>query len=259
MCKIIAIANQKGGQSKSTTAVNLAVGLARNGKRVAVVDADPQGSCTASLGYKEPDELEITLATILGHIIDEEEFDPRAGILHHEEGVDLIPANIELSGLEVAMINIISREHLMQEYLDMIKEDYDYIIIDCSPSLGMMTINALVAATSVLIPVQAQFLPVNGLQMLLHTITMVLRRLNKSLKVEGILLSMVDMRSNYTKDIFAAVKETYADTLGIFETYIPMSVKASEISAEGISIYAHCPNSKVAKAYEALTQEVLAK
>lgn len=144
MCKIIAIANQKGGQSKSTTAVNLAVGLARNGKRVAVVDADPQGSCTASLGYKEPDELEITLATILGHIIDEEEFDPRAGILHHEEGVDLIPANIELSGLEVAMINIISREHLMQEYLDMIKEDYDYIIIDCSPSLGMMTINALV-------------------------------------------------------------------------------------------------------------------
>ena len=109
MCKIIAIANQKGGQSKSTTAVNLAVGLARNGKRVAVVDADPQGSCTASLGYKEPDELEITLATILGHIIDEEEFDPRAGILHHEEGVDLIPANIELSGLEVAMINIISR------------------------------------------------------------------------------------------------------------------------------------------------------
>ena len=153
MCKIIAIANQKGGQSKSTTAVNLAVGLARNGKRVAVVDADPQGSCTASLGYKEPDELEITLATILGHIIDEEEFDPRAGILHHEEGVDLIPANIELSGLEVAMINIISREHLMQEYLDMIKEDYDYIIIDCSPSLGMMTINALVAATSVLIPV----------------------------------------------------------------------------------------------------------
>ena len=129
MCKIIAIANQKGGQSKSTTAVNLAVGLARNGKRVAVVDADPQGSCTASLGCKEPDELEITLATILGHIIDEEEFDPRAGILHHEEGVDLIPANIELSGLEVAMINIISREHLMQEYLDMIKEDYDYIII----------------------------------------------------------------------------------------------------------------------------------
>ena len=111
--KTIAIANQKGGQSKSTTAVNLAVGLARNGKRVAVVDADPQGSCTASLGYKEPDELEITLATILGHIIDEEEFDPRAGILHHEEGVDLIPANIELSGLEVAMINIISREHLI--------------------------------------------------------------------------------------------------------------------------------------------------
>ncbi len=147
----------------------------------------------------------------------------------------------------------------MQEYLDMIKEDYDFIIIDCSPSLGMMTINALVAATSVLIPVQAQFLPVKGLQMLLHTITMVQRRLNKSLKVEGILLSMVDMRSNYTKDIFAAVKETYADTLGIFETYIPMSVKASEISAEGISIYAHCPNSKVAKAYEALTQEVLAK
>lgn len=259
MCKIIAIANQKGGQSKSTTAVNLAIGLARHGERVAIVDADPQGSCTASLGYKEPDELEITLATILGNIIEEEGFDPRAGILHHEEGVDLIPANIELSGLEVAMINVISRESIMKEYLDMIKKDYTYIIIDCSPSLGMMTINALVAATSVLIPVQAQYLPVKGLQMLLNTVTMVQRRLNKRLKIEGILLSMVDMRSNYTKDIFTTVRETYSNSIGIFKTYIPMSVKASEISAEGISIYAHCPNSKVAKAYEALTMEVLAK
>ncbi|MCF0134132.1 MAG: ParA family protein [Blautia sp.] len=259
MCKIIAIANQKGGQSKSTTAVNLAIGLARHGEKVAVIDADPQGSATASLGFVEPDELEITLATILGHIINEEAFDPKAGILQHPEGIDIVPSNIELSGLEVAMMNIISREYLMKEYVDMISRDYSYIIIDCSPSLGMMTINALVAATSVLIPVTAQFLPVKGLQMLLHTVTMVQRRLNRQLTVEGILLSMVDMRSNYSRDIISKVREGYADTIGVFETYIPMSVKASETSAEGISIFSHCPHSKVAQAYEALTQEVLAK
>ena len=256
MCKIIAIANQKGGQSKSTTAVNLAVGLARNGKRVAVVDADPQGSCTASLGYKEPDELEITLATILGHIIDEEEFDPRAGILHHEEGVDLIPANIELSGVETSLIGIMSSETVLKDYISLIGDKYDYILVDCSPNLGQLTLNALVAADEVIIPVQAAYLPIKGLEQLLKTISRVKRKMNPKLHIMGILLTMVDYRTNYASEITDVLYNVYGASIHIFDTSIPMSVRAAETPAIGVSIYKHDAKGKVALAYEELTQEV---
>ena len=259
MCKVISVANQKGGVAKSTTTLNLGVGLVKQGKRVLLIDADPQGSLTASLGYVEPDDIGTTLATIMMNIINDEEIGEEEGILHHKEQIDLLPANIELSALEVTMSNVMSRERIMKEYIDTMRSRYDYILIDCMPSLGMMTINALVASDTVLIPVQAAYLPVKGLQQLIRTISMVKKRLNRKLTIHGILLTMVDFRTNYAKDIASRVRETYGSKISIFENVIPLSVKVAEASAEGKSIYCHCPNGKVSMAYENLTQEGVVK
>lgn len=257
MCKVIAIANQKGGVGKTTTTVNLGIGLARKGKRVLLIDADPQGSMTVSLGIDEPDKIEYSLANVLMDVVNEEKIDYKKIILKHEENIDFIPANIELAGLEVSMVNVMSRELVMKRFISNIKENYDYILIDCMPSLGMITINALVCANSVLIPVQASYLPVKGLQQLIKTISRVRKQINPELKLEGMVMTMVDMRSNYTKDILMALESTYGETIGIFDSRIPMSVRAAETSAEGKSIYIHDPKGKVAISYEELTEEVL--
>lgn len=203
MCKVISIVNQKGGCSKTTSAVNIGIGLANAGKKVVLIDADAQGSLTASLGFQKPDELRVTLATIMAKIINEEEIDLSKVILHHEEGVDLIPGNIELSGLEVQLSNVLSRELILKEFVDSLRDSYDYILIDCAPSLGMMTINALVAADEVIIPVQAAYLPVKGLQQLMKTINMVKRRLNKKLQIDGILLAILEetVKQNIDYDV----------------------------------------------------------
>lgn len=169
MCKVIAIANQKGGVGKTTTTSNLGIGLAKQGKRVLLIDADAQGSLTASLGFTEPDKLEETLATVMTNIINDEEMEPDYGLLKHDEGIDLMPGNIELSGLEVSLVNVMSRELVLRTYIERVRAGYDYILIDCMPSLGMITINVFACADSILIPVQAAYLPVKGLEQLIKT------------------------------------------------------------------------------------------
>ena len=256
-CEVIAIVNQKGGVSKTTTCSNLGIGLAREGKRVLLIDCDPQASLTISLGHPQPDELPITLADVLNKIVNEEPLQPKEGILRHEEGIDLMPSSIVLSSLEVALVNVMNREKVLKQYIDSVKRDYDYILIDCIPSLGMLTINVLTAAKSVLIPVQAQYLPVKGLELLLQTVGKVRRQLNPRLRIEGILLTMVDNRTKNTKEISSLLSTTYGSKLKIYDTTIPLSVRAAETSAKGKSIYAHDSKGKVAEAYHELTKEVL--
>lgn len=256
--KVYSISNQKGGVAKTVSSVNLGIGLAREGRRVLLVDIDPQGSLTASLGYPQPDQMEVTLSTLMAKIIADEPIEPGEGILHQSEGVDLVPANIELSGMEVALVNTMSRETILREYLKLVKDSYDVIILDCTPSLGMLTINALAAADEVLIPIQPQYLSIKGLEQLMRTIARVKRQINPDLAIGGILITMADMRTNYTKDIIHLLRETYGGRIRIFEHIIPMSVRAAETSAEGKSIYLHDPSGKVAEAYAAFTKEVLA-
>ncbi len=254
---VISVANQKGGTAKTTTCENLGIGLAAEGKDVLLVDVDPQGSLTIALGNQMPDELEPTLSDMMERIIRDEPILPCEGVLKHPEGVDLMPGNIALSGLEASLVNVMSRETILKQYLDTLKDRYDYILLDGSPSLGMLTINMLAASDSVIVPVQAQYLSAKGLEQLLSTVGKVKRQINPKLRIEGVLLTMVDGRTNYAKEISELIRDTYGKKIRVYDTEIPRSIRAAEISAEGKSIYRHDPKGKVAAAYRALTKEVL--
>ena len=255
--KIIAICNQKGGVGKTTTTVNLGIGLAKEGKRVLVIDADPQGDLTTCLGWKNGDELQTTLTDLMNKTLTERPIGKGEGILHHEEGVDLLPSNLELSAMEMNLVNAMSRELTLKNCLKEIKKDYEYILIDCMPSLGMITVNALAAADSVMIPVQAQYLPAKGMTQLVQTIGKVQRTLNPDLRIDGIVLTLVDGRTNLAKQTLHILRNQYGNRMKIYSSQIPVAVKAAETSFQGKSIYAYDKNSSVAKAYENLTKEVI--
>ena len=257
VASIIGIVNQKGGTGKTTSCVNLGVDLAHEGKRVLLVDCDPQGSMTISLGYPQPDTLSVSLADLMGNVLNNEPVILKDAVLHHAEGVDLLPANISLAGMEVSLVNAMSREMTLKRVLGNCSKDYDHILLDCSPSLGMLTINALAASDRIIIPVQSQYLSVKGVEQLLGTVARVKQNINRKLKIDGVLLTMVDSRTNNSREIASLLRSTYGGKIKIFNTEIPRSIRAAEISAEGKSIFEQHPGGKVAEAYHALTKEVL--
>ena len=257
MGKVLAVSARKGGVGKTTTTVSLGASLARQGKRVLIVDADSQHSATVSLGVAEPDKLPLTLATVMQNIINEQEFEPLDCLIAHSEGVSLLPSNNSLAGIEVALAPIIGRETILRQYIDKVRDLFDYILLDTAPTLDLLTVNALAAANSVIIPVAPKFLDAKGLELLLKSIAQIRRHINPSLEIGGILLTMVDRRANITKGIIAMIEQAYGEKINIFGNPIPHSVRVVETSATGKSIFEHEPNGKVATAYNLLAGEVL--
>lgn len=253
---VIAICNQKGGVGKTTTAASLGIALTMEGKRVLLIDADPQSDLSESLGVERPDELRATVSTMIEQSLNEENFNPLEGIIQTKEGAYLLPSNLDLATLEMNLVGTMNRERALKGYIDKVKKNFDYVIIDCMPSLGMVTINALSAADYVIIPVQAHYLPAKGMKQLLGTVSRVQKYVNPDLKIAGVLMTLVDARTSFANEVPEMIKALYPD-VKIYDNKIPMRIKAAETPALGVSIFSYDPKSDVAKAYAGLAKEVI--
>jgi chromosome partitioning protein len=259
---VYAVANQKGGCGKSSLCLNLGAALSRMGYKVCLIDCDPQANATMALGYPQPDELPVTLPHIMQEIIsrgkiENSELLRRRAYILSSQGMDFVPSSIELTGIENILINTMSRENVLKKFVAYIKGEYDFVFLDCMPSLNFVTINALNAADRVLIPMQPQYFSAKGLELLLSTIANVRENLNPNLAIEGALITMFDSRLNFHRDVLANVTAAYGEYFRIFETKIPVSVRVTETQAAGRSIFDHDPKGKIAQAYAAFAKELM--